>query len=91
MKSYRFTPRYVCSQEIRFDLEDGKLHNVRFISGCDGNLKAISKLVEGQDAARIAELFKGNDCEGRGTSCADQFARAIEAALAESRQEGPEE
>lgn len=91
MKSYTYTPRFVCSQEIRFDLEDGKLHNVRFLFGCDGNLKAIGKLVEGQDAARIAEMLKGNDCDGRGTSCADQFARAIEAALAESSQDCPEE
>lgn len=84
MKSYTYTPRFVCSQEIRFDLEDGRLHNVRFISGCDGNLKAIGMLVEGQDAARIAAMLKGNDCNGRGTSCADQLSRAIEAALKES-------
>ncbi|MCR5136990.1 MAG: TIGR03905 family TSCPD domain-containing protein [Oscillospiraceae bacterium] len=83
MKTYRYTPRFVCSQEISFDLEDGKLHHVRFKGGCDGNLKAIGKLVEGKDAASVAGLLKGNDCGGRGTSCADQFARAIEEALKE--------
>lgn len=83
MKSYMFIPKYVCSREIRFSLEDGKLHDVRFQDGCDGNLKAVGKLVEGQDAARIAALLKGIDCSGRGTSCADQFAQAIEAALEE--------
>lgn len=83
MKSYMFIPKYVCSREIRFSLEDGKLHDVRFQDGCDGNLKAVGKLVEGQDAARIAALLKGTDCSGRGTSCADQFAQAIEAALEE--------
>ena len=88
MKTYRFTPRFVCSQEIRFGIEDGKLHGVQFTSGCDGNLKAIGKLVEGQDARRIAELLKGNDCSGRGTSCADQLSRAIEAALLEEEELG---
>ena len=83
MKTYTYTPHFVCSQEISFSLEDGKLHDVRFTSGCDGNLKAIGKLVEGQDARTVAEILKGNDCHGRGTSCADQFAQAITAALAE--------
>ena len=83
MKTYTYTPRFVCSLEIRFSIEDGKLHDVRFTSGCDGNLKAIGKLVEGQDARHVAEILRGNDCNGRGTSCADQFAQAIEAALEE--------
>ena len=83
MKTYTYTPKHVCYQEIRFAIEDGKLHDVRFTSGCDGNLKAIGKLVEGQDAAQVAAILKGNDCHGRGTSCADQLARAIEAALEE--------
>ena len=88
MKEYIYTPRYVCSREIRFSIdEEGKLHNVRFKSGCDGNLKAIGKLVEGQDAVQIMQMLKGNDCGGRGTSCADQFARAIEEALAEEQGE----
>ena len=83
MKTYTYAPRFVCSQEISFSIENGKLHDVRFTSGCDGNLKAIGKLVEGQDAKRVAEILRGNDCNGRGTSCADQFAQAIEAALEE--------
>ena len=58
-------------------------HNVSFVGGCDGNLKAIGKLVEGADAKEIASLLRGNDCGGRGTSCADQLARAVEEALAE--------
>ncbi len=82
MESYVYTPRGVCSQEIRFDIEDGKLHNVRFTGGCDGNLKAIGKLVEGAEASEIAACLRGNDCHGRGTSCADQLARAIEEAIA---------
>lgn len=67
----------VCSRQINFDIVDGKLHNVSFVGGCPGNLAAIGKLVEGQDAKAIADLLKGNDCRGRGTSCADQLAKAI--------------
>ena len=83
--TYTYTPKFVCSREITFEIEDGKLHNLRFKGGCDGNLKAIGKLVEGQDAAQVAATLKGNDCGGRGTSCADQLSRAIEEALEEER------
>ena len=82
MQTYTYKPTGpVCSRRISFSLEDGKLHDVRFVGGCDGNLKAIGKLVEGADAKQIAALLRGNDCGGRGTSCADQLARAIEQAL----------
>ena len=81
---YRFQPHGVCSQLVEFELDDNnKLHDVVFFGGCNGNLKAISKLVEGMDAEKVIELLKGNDCGGRGTSCADQFTKGIEAALAE--------
>lgn len=81
--THTFRPRGVCSTRIQFDLEDGKLHNIRFQGGCDGNLKAIGKLLEGADAGFAVERLRGNDCAGRGTSCADQLTRAIEQALAE--------
>lgn len=71
----------VCSRQINFDIIDGKLHNVEFIGGCPGNLLAIGKLVEGKDAKEIADSLLGNDCRGRGTSCADQLAKAILANL----------
>ena len=67
--------------KIDFDIEDGKLHNVKFIGGCNGNLKAIGKLVEGKDAKEVAEILRGNDCNMKGTSCADQLARAIDEKL----------
>lgn len=85
MNTYTYTPKYVCSREIRFGLEDGKVHDLRFVGGCDGNLKAIGKLLEGHDAAEAIRLLKGNDCGGRGTSCADQLALALEAALEEEQ------
>ena len=65
-------------------IEDGKLSNVQFEGGCNGNLKAIGKLVEGADAADIARLLEGNTCGPRSTSCADQLSRAIDEALAAS-------
>ncbi len=79
---YTFNPRGVCSTEISFDLNDGKLFNVRFTDGCNGNLKAISKLVEGRDAQEVVSLLSGNTCGMNRTSCADQLARAIGEALA---------
>lgn len=79
--THSYRPRGVCSSRIEFDLEDGKLYNIRFRGGCDGNLKAIGKLLEGADASFAIEKLKGNDCGGRGTSCADQLTKAIEQAL----------
>ena len=82
MESYKYTPRYVCSREINFSIdEEGNLHQVRFTGGCDGNLKAIGKLIEGRNAADVAALLRGNDCGGRGTSCADQLSKAIDSVL----------
>jgi len=72
----------VCSARIDFELADGVIHNAAFTGGCDGNLKAISKLIEGRRADEIAALFKGHRCGRKPTSCADQLSRALEAALA---------
>ncbi len=83
MKQYNFTPRGVCSTNITFELDDEKnIHNLVFTNGCNGNLKAIGKLCEGKNASEIAALLKGNDCKGRGTSCADQLSKALEEAMA---------
>ena len=78
MKHIDFKPQGVCSMKIEFDVDDdNKLHNVACMGGCNGNLKAIGRLVEGKDASEIAEILKGNQCGFKGTSCADQFAKAI--------------
>ena len=82
MENFTYYPQGVCSKQIDFEITDGKLHNVRFVGGCNGNLKAIGRLVEGANAAQITELLRGNDCGGRGTSCADQLSKAIDKALA---------
>ena len=82
MKNYSYQPQGVCSKKIEFSIDDaGKLHDVQFTGGCPGNLAAISKLVEGADASNIANLLKGNDCGGRGTSCGDQLSLALTEAL----------
>jgi uncharacterized protein (TIGR03905 family) len=78
---YTYRTRGTCSQLIDFEIEDGKLGNVAFTGGCDGNLKAIGKLVEGADAREIADVLRGNKCGRRPTSCADQLAKAIDQAL----------
>ena len=79
--TYNYRTKGVCSMQITFDLNDDVVTNVRFLGGCNGNLKAIGLLAEGQDAAQLARLLRGNDCKMRGTSCADQFAQAIEQEL----------
>lgn len=83
---YSFQPRGVCSALITFDITNGILTDVSFKGGCDGNLKAISKLVQGMECEKVIRILRGNDCRGRGTSCADQLAIAIEKALESEKQ-----
>ena len=80
---HTFYPKNVCSTKIDFDLVDGKIRNLSFLGGCNGNLKAVSRLVEGKDAEEIASILRGNTCGPRNTSCADQLSQAIDQALAE--------
>ena len=82
MAGHDYTTKGVCARRIHFDIaDDGTLSGVEFVGGCNGNLKAISKLVEGHDAREVAAILRGNTCGYKDTSCADQLARAIEAAL----------
>ena len=78
---YNYSPKGVCTTNIEFDLEDGKIYNLSFKGGCNGNLKAISKLADGMDAEKVEEVLTGNTCGARNTSCADQLARAIKQAI----------
>lgn len=78
---YSFRTRGVCARNISFDLEDGIVKDVSFMGGCNGNLKAISKLINGMEAQKVIDILRGNDCGGRGTSCADQLAIALEEAM----------
>ena len=79
---HEYTPaKEVCSRLISFDIRDGKIRSLSFKGGCDGNLKALGILLEGMDAAEAVRKLKGNTCSGRGTSCADQFAKAVESII----------
>ena len=74
-----------CSSEISFDMDqNGVVKNVSFKNGCDGNLKAIARLVEGMSAGEIIEKCAGITCEQSPTSCGDQLARALERAMKEA-------
>lgn len=76
-----FIPTGICSKKITFEIDDGKIHNLKFFGGCPGNLGAIMKLLEGADALKTAELLRGNKCGNKETSCTDQLAIAIYEAL----------
>ena len=77
---YEYLPENVCSQKITFDINDDKITNIQFTGGCNGNLKAISKLLEGSSVDFIENKLLGNTCGRRPTSCADQLAIAVRAA-----------
>lgn len=74
---YTYNTKGVCSKEITFDLNGDTVSNVRFVGGCNGNLKAVSKLVDGLTVGEIESKLKGNLCGQKGTSCADQLAIAV--------------
>lgn len=67
-----------CARAIHFERDDeNRIHNISFEGGCNGNLKAIAKLCEGMAAEKISEILLGNLCGSKGTSCADQLAKAV--------------
>jgi len=80
-----YRTQMVCSQMIHFDLDGDVVRNVSFDGGCNGNLKAVSKLVDGMTVEQIEGYLKGNLCGPRPTSCADQLARAVRKAYDEER------
>ena len=77
---YEFKTSGTCSQRILFDVENGKVKNVQFIGGCNGNLKGIAALVEGMDVDAVIERVCGIRCGMKQTSCPDQLAQALLAA-----------
>ena len=84
--TYSYNTYGTCSVRIDFDMdEDDRVTNIAFTGGCNGNLKAISKLVDGWTAEEIADKLLGNTCGPRSTSCADQLARAVMLAAGEIR------
>ncbi len=82
---HTYQPENVCPQLISFDLDGDVVHNIKFMGGCNGNLKAIAMLVDGWTVDQIEEKLSGNTCGRRPTSCADQLAKAVRAALNEEQ------
>ena len=74
---YEYKTKGTCSQRILFDVQDGKVYNVQFIGGCNGNLQGISKLVEGMDIDEVINRISGIHCGFKPTSCPDQLAKAL--------------
>lgn len=78
---YTYQTEQTCSEQIDFDIVDGKLHNVSFLGGCHGNLQGVSRLVEGMDVSQVIDRLEGIHCGWKDTSCPDQLCRAIRQAL----------
>ena len=85
MKHYDYETEMVCAQVISFDLDGDVVRNIRFLGGCNGNLKAISKLVDGWTVEKIEQYLLGNLCGRKPTSCADQLARAVRKAYEQEK------
>lgn len=81
IKHVTYTPQGVCSRQIDIELEDGVIRSIRFTGGCHGNTQGVSVLATGMRADEVIARLRGTDCKGRGTSCPDQLARALEQAL----------
>lgn len=79
-----YTTKGTCSRMIKFDVVDNKVTNVQFVNGCHGNTQGVAALVEGMDIHEVIKRLKGIDCNGRGTSCPDQLAKALEQYLEQS-------
>lgn len=78
---FEYKTKGTCSQKIFFDIEDGKVKNVQFLGGCNGNLKGIGALVEGLNAEDVIAKVEGIRCGMKSTSCPDQLAKALKEAL----------
>ena len=80
---YKYKTKMVCSQEISFDIDGDVITNIAFVGGCNGNLKALSKVLDGWTVEKIEAKLKGNICGMRPTSCADQLCVAVRKAYEE--------
>ena len=77
---FEYKTKGTCSQRIQFEIVDGKLHNVQFLGGCNGNLKGICSLIEGMEVDAVIARLDGIHCGMKDTSCPDQLARALKEA-----------
>ena len=77
MNRYEYKTENTCAQRISFDLDGNVVRNIEFYGGCNGNLKAIAKMLEGSTVEEIENKLSGNTCGKRPTSCTDQLAKAV--------------
>ena len=82
MKEFEYQTEGTCSRRIVVKLQDDELRDVEFHGGCNGNLKAIRKLVQGRPVQEVVSLLEGIECDDKATSCADQLAQALKRAVA---------
>lgn len=78
---YTLYPQNVCSTRIDLDVVDGRVHNIVYTGGCNGNLKALGTLAEGMPAKELIEKLKGIRCGASPTSCSDQLATLLQKAI----------
>lgn len=89
MNHYVYRPQGVCAKVVEFDIDKNQnLHNVKFVGGCNGNLQAIAKLVEGKPANEISKTFQDIKCGNKSTSCADQLSQLINTTIKNSNDKG---
>ena len=77
---FEYKTKGTCSQKIFFDVEDGRVRNVEFLGGCNGNLQGIGKLVDGMQIDEVIDRLDGIHCGFKPTSCPDQLAAALKKA-----------
>ena len=82
---YSYQTRGVCSKKMHFTIEDGILTSLEVVGGCAGNLIGIARLVEGMPVDEVIERLSGVSCGGKPTSCPDQLAQALQAALKQEK------
>ena len=87
MSHCTYHTQYVCAKQIHFDIQDDVITNIRFDGGCDGNLKALSKVLDGWTVDQIEKKLRGNLCGKKPTSCADQLAIAVRKAADRAKEE----
>lgn len=81
--TYTYKTKGTCAAKITFDIDGDKITNVSFSGGCSGNLKAISRVVDGMSVEEIEDYFSGLTCGYKDTSCSDQLAKAVRCAYNE--------
>ncbi|MBQ1904457.1 MAG: TIGR03905 family TSCPD domain-containing protein [Ruminococcus sp.] len=79
MKTVNYVPKGVCSRQIQFKIDGDVVRDVKYTGGCNGNLQGIAKLVEGMKVDEVIQKLEGINCNGKGTSCPDQLAKALKA------------